>query len=220
MSEAATAKGVVAGRLQRWISTMVLLGALARTNADREEPNRGLLLKGGVAMELRLGLEARATKDVDFIFHGERRQSWQTLQVEVSPSEIEAAESDDVPAIEIDDLGLTGPKTVLCLPLRYQIAQKIHACTERFNDSENDRSRDLIDLILLRDLVEDLPTVREACVTTFERRDGHGWPPEVTIEPSWPDTYAAEAKRYGFAVHTVHAAAQLVREFIAEVAAA
>jgi hypothetical protein len=262
VNEAANAKGVVAGRLQRWISTMALLGALARTNADREEPNQGLLLKGGVAMELRLGLEARATKDVDFVFHGpldvlledldeafaepysgfafergepeqiretrsyrfnvklyygERRQSWQTLQVEVSPAEIDPLERDDVPAIGIDDLGLTGPKTVPCLSLRYQIAQKIHACTERFDENENDRSRDLIDLILLRDLVDDLSAVREACATTFERRDKHPWPPPLTIEPSWPDAYAAEAMRYGLDVQTVEEAADLVRTFIFEI---
>lgn len=262
VNEAANAKGVLAGRLQHWISTMALLGALARTNVDREEPNQGLLLKGGVAMELRLGLEARATKDVDFVFHGppdllledldeafaepysgfafergepeqirgtgsyrfnvklyygERRQSWQTLQVEVSPAEIDPLESDDVPAIGIDDLGLNGPKTVPCLSLRFQIAQKIHACTERFDENENDRSRDLIDLILLRDLVDDLSAVREACTTTFERRDNHSWPPELTIEPSWPDAYAAEATRYGFEVQIVEEAADLVRTFIAEI---
>jgi hypothetical protein len=257
---------VIEPRLQHWISTMALLGALERANEGREEPNKGLLLKGGVAMELRLGVKARATKDVDFVFHGpldaliedldeafadpysgfsfergepkqirdtgsyrfdvklyygERRQSWQTLQVEVSPAEIDPLEFDEVRAIGIEDLGLTGPKLVLCLSLRYQIAQKLHACTERFDDGkENDRSRDLIDLILLRDLVEDLSTVREACVKTFERRDKHAWPPELTIEPSWPDTYAAEAKRFGFDVETVEEAAELVRAFIAEIDAA
>lgn len=156
-SEAATAKGVVEGRLQRWLSTMALLGALERANAGREDPSRGLLLKGGVAMELRLGLKARATKDVDLVFHGplealledldaafadpysgfsfergepeqigktdsyrfqvkiyygERRESWQTLQVEATPAELEPAESDEVPAIGIEDFGLTGPSTV------------------------------------------------------------------------------------------------------------
>jgi hypothetical protein len=114
-------------------------------------------------------------------------------------------------------LGLSGPKTVPCLSLRYQIAQKIHACTERFDESENDRSRDLIDLILLRDLVEDLSAVREACATTFTRRRKHPWPPELTIERSWPETYTAEARRYGFDVQTVDEAADLVRAFISEI---
>jgi Nucleotidyl transferase AbiEii toxin, Type IV TA system len=265
VSEAASAKGVIEPRLQHWISTMALLGALERANEGRDEPNKGLLLKGGVAMELRLGVKARATKDVDFVFHGpldaliadldeafvepysgftfergepkpirhtgsyrfdvklyygEKRQSWQTLQVEVSPAEIDPLESDEVPAIGIEDLGLSGPKFVLCLALRYQIAQKIHACSERFDDKENDRSRDLIDLILLHDLVEDLSAVRQACAITFERRDKHTWPPELTIEPSWPETYAAEAKRYEFDVPNADEAAELVRAFIAEIDAA
>lgn len=265
VTEAANAKGVVAGRFRRWLSTMALLGALERANERREEQSRSVLLKGGVAMELRLGIEARTTKDVDFVFrgplealiedldesfaepysgfsfdrgepkqirdtdsyrfdvkiyYGERRQSWQTLQVEASASEIDPPESDEVPAISIDDLGLIGPKTVRCLSLRYQIAQKIHACTERFEDDENDRSRDLIDLILLRDLVEDLAAVREACLITFERREKHAWPPELTIEPSWHETYAAEVKRYGFHVETVEEADELVRGFIAEIDAA
>jgi hypothetical protein len=255
---------VAEGRLQHWISTMALLGALERANAGRE-PTHGLLLKGGVAMELRLGIKARTTKDVDFVFHGpldaliddldealtepysgfafergeptqirdtdsyrfdvkiyygERRQSWQTLQVEASPAEIDPLESDEVPAIGISDFGLTGPSSVLCLSLRYQIAQKIHACSERFDGKENDRSRDLVDLILLRDLVEDLVQVREACVVTIERRAKHPWPPELTIEPSWPETYAAEAKRFGFDVETVEEAVDLVRRFIAEIDAA
>ncbi|HVW90411.1 MAG TPA: nucleotidyl transferase AbiEii/AbiGii toxin family protein [Gaiellaceae bacterium] len=265
VSAAASAKGVVPGRMQYWLSTMALLGALERSNDCRKEQRRGLLLKGGVAIELRLGIKARTTKDVDFVFYGhldalledldrafakphsgfdferggpqkirdtgsyrfdvkiyygEKRQPWQTLQVEVSPSEIDPLESDEVPAISIEDLGLSGPKTVRCLSLRYQIAQKIHACTERIENRENDRSRDLIDLILLRDLVDDLASVREACVITFERRERHAWPPELTIEPSWPEVYTAEAKRYGFDVEAVEDAARLVRAFIAATDAA
>ena len=42
-------------------------------------------------------------------------------------------------------------------------------------------------------------------------------PPELTIEPSWPETYAEEAKRYEFDVPTVEEAAELVRAFIAEI---
>jgi Nucleotidyl transferase AbiEii toxin, Type IV TA system len=265
LTEAAKAKDLATARLQHWISTMALLGALERANESRAEPSKGLLLKGGVAMELRLGIKARATKDVDFVFHGsvdalvedldeafaepysgfsfergepkeirdtgsyrfdvklffgEKRQSWQTLQIEVSPAELDPAEFDEVPAIGIEDFGLAGPESVLCLALRYQIAQKLHACTERFEGGkENDRSRDLIDLILLRDLVEDLAAVREACVKTFERRGKHDWPPELTIEASWPETYAAEAKRYEFETETVEEAAELVRAFIAEIEA-
>ena len=56
-------QGIAADRLRRWVSTMVLLGALERMGADEHR----FLLKGGVAMELRLQLQARATKDTDII---------------------------------------------------------------------------------------------------------------------------------------------------------
>lgn len=42
---------------------MVLLGTLERRGADQQR----FLLKGGVAIELRLKLRARTTKDVDII---------------------------------------------------------------------------------------------------------------------------------------------------------
>jgi Nucleotidyl transferase AbiEii toxin, Type IV TA system len=56
-------EAIAADRLRRWVSTMVLLGALERL-ADGQHR---FLLKGGVAIELRFRVRARATKDVDII---------------------------------------------------------------------------------------------------------------------------------------------------------
>ena len=56
-------------RQQRWVSFMVLAAML---DAVRDEDDGPLfLLKGGVAMELRLDLGARATKDFDAAFRAE-----------------------------------------------------------------------------------------------------------------------------------------------------
>jgi len=41
--------------------------------------------------------------------------------------------------------------------------------------------RDLIDIQLLRDLIDDLHAVRTACVEIFELRGKHAWPPCVTV---------------------------------------
>jgi hypothetical protein len=46
---------------------MTLIGALERVQAD-DEPR--FLIKGGVSMELRLGIAARTTQDVDVVFRG------------------------------------------------------------------------------------------------------------------------------------------------------
>jgi len=76
--------------------------------------------------------------------------------------------------------------------VRWQIVQKLHACTETFEVGENDRFRDLIDLPLLGDLVADgqWTEVRAACVEVFARRAKHVWPPAVTVNPPWEAGYA------------------------------
>ncbi|HSU95872.1 MAG TPA: nucleotidyl transferase AbiEii/AbiGii toxin family protein [Gemmatimonadaceae bacterium] len=49
---------------------MMLGGALSRLQAEDQGP--AFLVKGGVSLELRLRLKARATKDYDTVFRGER----------------------------------------------------------------------------------------------------------------------------------------------------
>ena len=48
----------------------------------------------------------------------------------------------------------------------------------------NARYWDLIDLLLLRDLIEDLSPVREACIEVFDSRETHSWPPELLVPSS------------------------------------
>jgi hypothetical protein len=62
---------------------------------------------------------------------------------------------------------------VPCIAVRWQIAQKIHACTERLDGRSNDRFRDLLDLQFLAGPVDDAawPAVRSACVEIFDGRE-------------------------------------------------
>lgn len=53
-------------RTQRWISFMVIAAILDGVRDENDDPV--FVLKGGAAMELRLGLKARATKDYDVTF--------------------------------------------------------------------------------------------------------------------------------------------------------
>ena len=112
--------------------------------------------------------------------------------------------------------GLPDVEAVALLPLPYQIAQKIHACTEVKVGKDNDRFRDLVDLILLDELVvdKDLPSVRGACVEVFSIRGTHPWPPKVVIYPLWPDQYRALAKSMAFPVAEVADAAAAVEVMI------
>jgi Nucleotidyl transferase AbiEii toxin, Type IV TA system len=141
-------------------------------------------------------------------------RSWATLRVEVSPPEGRAHEPEAVAALSVSQFGLTGPAEVPCLSLRFQIAQKIHACTERFPDRENERVHDLIDLQLLGELVEDYGLVKEAGIEVFDLRKTHAWPPTLTIEPTWPETYHRFAAELEFPINDIAEAADRVQGLI------
>jgi Nucleotidyl transferase AbiEii toxin, Type IV TA system len=255
--------GIAPKRLNRWIHFMVLLAALEPL---RDDHGRSLfVLKGGVAMELRLGLEARATNDLDTVFRqsmdgmlgrldealrdgygdftferseaeliGEtgsqrtdvklsyRGRRWGTVHFEIAPAEGKSLEDvDNVDAIGIDSFGIEGPKEVPCLTIRYQLAQKLHACTEPPPDgkNENHRFHDLIDLLLLEGLIPvgGFPPVRVACVDTFSVRARQAWPPDLVVYPSWFEAYERLAVEQGFAITDVEEAAMRVRGLIATI---
>jgi hypothetical protein len=125
-------------------------------------------------------------------------------------------EMDHVPAKSLDHVGLSGPETVPCVAVRWQIAQKLHACTETFEHGENDRFRDLIDLQLLAELVDDdeLRDVKAACIEVFEGRAKHAWPPILTVPSSWSEGYRALAEATAFSITDVDEAADAVRQLI------
>ena len=254
---------IAPARLQRWISFMVVAGILDHARDENLDPL--FVLKGGAAMELRLGLRARATKDFDATFrhavlnmvehlddalrrgHGDftatrtelepiadtgaqridiklayRGRSWATVQLEIAVAEGQAGrEIDRLPGKPLDALGLDGPAEVPCVSVRYQIAQKLHACTETPADGRtNDRFRDLIDLLLLEELVEDgdWKGLRAACEEIFALRHMHLWPPVVTVFDGWSETYPVLAAEVGFPVTDVNEAAERVQQLIQRIA--
>jgi len=152
--------------------------------------------------------------DVKLTYKG---RPWATLRLEASLPEVESVEVDEISAFSLTQLGLDGPEVVACQSLRYQIATKLHAVTERFEVGENDRFRDLIDLLLLRDLQPDLPRVAAACREIFALRAKQAWPPSLTIEASWPEQYRALAIDQGFAVVEVADAVSKVRSLIEDI---
>jgi hypothetical protein len=129
-------------------------------------------------------------------------------------------ESDLVSAADFDDLQIPVPRKVRCLSLRYQVAQKLHACTEVFESGpENGRFRDVMDLLLLRDFATDvgLSRVREACIEVFELRGKQSWPPSLTVYGSWRDPFRAIASENGFDPTDLAEAAKQLDDFIREI---
>ncbi|MSV80679.1 MAG: hypothetical protein F2681_16515 [Actinobacteria bacterium] len=64
--------------------------------------------------------------------------------------------------------------------MHYQIAQKLHACTEMPAEGSNPRVHDIYDILLLAGTVETagLAQTRWACEDTFTHRGTHAWQPE------------------------------------------
>jgi Nucleotidyl transferase AbiEii toxin, Type IV TA system len=150
-----------------------------------------------------------------------RGRQWSSVYVEMAPVEGGMGkEVERVPATPLDPLRLEGPETVPCVSVRYQVAQKLHACTEVFEEPpENDRFRDIMDILLLEDLLREagLDRVREACVEIFTGRKKHAWPPVVTVYESWRAPYTALAAENNLEPADIDEAAVEVRRLIAEI---
>ena len=153
-------------------------------------------------------------------------QSWCTVPVEVSAAESSSADHPEsvspppLAHVGLPNLGLPDTSAVPCLPLNYQIAQKLHASTgEDPGGRANDRAHDLIDILLLWNLVpeREYPAVRSACVDIFSSRGMHPWPPELAPRAHWGPLYAAAYSTVlepGHVPATVNEAAAIVRDIV------
>lgn len=240
---------------------MVILGALDRSRLA--DDGHQFVIKGGVAMEIRLGLRARATRDVDMTFHGDPAQlaaaldqalatpysgfafdrgdlvpigptgakrttiklaydgkGWMTIDLELSTSVAMPTDVELIPAISMQDFRLDGPAHVATLSVRYQIAQKLHAVTETFPDGENRRVRDILDLVLLKELAPSASHIREACIDVFTERAMHEWPPQLLAYDSWPADYAQLTEPLAVPAPGFEDALESVRKYIATIDAA
>ena len=116
-----------------------------------------------------------------------------SVPIEVSP--IEAGNGDTYDKVSSEALALVGlPNSgaVPCMTLPWQVAQKLHGCTEPVDEPRaNDRAHDLVDLQLLEALLVDEPLseTRAACVAVFEGRSKQHWPPVLVALPHWPSIY-------------------------------
>jgi len=139
-----------------------------------------------------------------------------TIDVELAVAE-PPADLELVPAIDIATFGLHGPERVAALSVRYQLAQKFHAVSQRFETGENKRIRDIVDILLMRGIVGDITDLHAACVSVFATRATHSWPPTITVYDSWPADHAKLCRQIGFTTTDIHQAVAEVHQFIAEI---
>lgn len=160
--------------------------------------------------------------------------TWRRIQFEVSPDE--AGIGGDIENIEpppLSGFGLPDPESLVGIAMRFQIAQKFHAISDPHDPprSINDRARDVIDLLLLRDLATasgspTLAEIRAASATLFEARANEArqlshqprtWPPTVVAHRHWRDDYARAAASASVELSVDEAVAE-VNAWLAEIA--
>lgn len=151
-----------------------------------------------------------------------RGQIWRKVAIEISPDEGRAGDSfETIPAPAIDVFGLPAPERLVCISLGYQIAQKVHAATDPHDPPlfVNRRARDVVDLLLLKELVEEegtpsLSEVRVAIEDVFEARAAEAralgrpertLPAKIVGYSHWESDYEEAARACGFEVPMVEA---------------
>lgn len=144
--------------------------------------------------------------------------AWNTISVDVAGEEIPYVAPEYIKAIDLSALRLHGPAVVPCLPLHHQLAQKIHGMTQPPKEGRrNERSKDLIDVLLIDAFVGDLSELRRTCVSVFAARGTHEWPPTLEVHEHWRDEFGRLAAEYGLQVGSLEGGVMKARELIASV---
>ena len=148
---------------------------------------------------------------------------WRRVRVEVSfPEGHIASSTQPVPAPPIGFFGLDTPDHLAGIVMEYQIAQKLHACTDPDTPAWiNDRVRDVIDVNLLHKhfYPGDPPaSLKAACVDLFGARaveasqlgdEPRHWPPIVVANDQWKMLFTDLAASVGLEQTLDHAIAEL-----------
>lgn len=127
--------------------------------------------------------------------------AWNTISVDIAAEEIPDVEPEYLDAIDLSPLMLPGPKSVPCLPLYHQLAQKLHGMTQPPRAyGRNERAKDLVDVLLLKESVAVTADLRRVCVSVFERRGTHAWPPQLDVHDHWRGEFRRLVTEYGLEV--------------------
>ena len=118
---------------------------------------------------------------------------------------------------ESDTLAFAGivPGRFRAISLSQQFAEKVHAFTLPWEDRENTRVKDLVDLVLILEVAPPEPTnVRPAVEGIFEQRGTHKLPTKIPDPPAtWVGSYGVLAKEIGLAHVTMDEGTTLLRGY-------
>lgn len=162
-----------------------------------------------------------------------RGVTWRRIQFEISADEAGIGEeAEEFGPPPLGGFGLPDPDVLVGIAMRFQIGQKLHAVTDPHDPpaSVNDRVRDVVDLLLLRDLAvasgsPTLTEIRDAATALFASRADEAtqlelprrtWPPVAIAHPHWAVDYPRVAGSAQLAISLDEAVAQL-NEWIGQI---
>jgi len=174
-----------------------------------DEPWGSLTLRRGEVEAIDVPTKIIKPRRFDIIL-GMRGVTWRRIQFEVSPDEAGIGdEHETIEPRQLGGFGLPAPDALVGIAMRFQIAQKLHAVSDPHEppDSINDRARDVVDLLLLRDLIAatNSPTLTEvrgageavfaarAAEATQLGRPSRAWPPTIEAHSHRGDDFARAA---------------------------
>ena len=119
---------------------------------------------------------------------------WCTVAFELGHNEIGDADNPEYvypaeAARMLVDMGFSDPAPIPMMPLRYQIAQKLHGLSE----PGSRRAHDLIDLqVIVANEQVNYGEVRGICERLYKYRRLQAWPAYVQKGENWEDLYAQQ----------------------------
>ena len=112
-----------------------------------------------------------------------KTRGWQTVDIDLGPSGVEAPDLVDPAISGLIQMGLPVTTPVRCLTLSEQVAQKLHACT---GPASAGRARDVLDILLIDALGKlDYVRTRSAVERVFKERATHQLPKTFEIPAAW-----------------------------------
>ena len=122
-------------------------------------------------------------------------KAWCSVRFELGHDEIGDADMAELAPAAPDivevfrELGFPDPLPIPLMPLKFQLAQKLHGLSE----PGSTRVRDLVDLqLIMGNSKIDLAEAREVCQRLFAYRKRQPWPPKVAISDGWDIQYQAQ----------------------------
>lgn len=140
---------------------------------------------------------------------------FEEFKVDVATRPELVAPLEEVP--ESDTLAFAGivPVRFRAISLSQQFAEKVHAFTLPWEDRENTRVKDLVDLVLMLEVAPPEPASVQAAVEgIFEQRGTHKLPTKIPDPPAtWVGSYGVMAREIGLAHVAMDEATEFLRKY-------